>query len=76
MALELTAPARGWLAEKGYDPDFGARPLARVLQSEIKDRISDAVLFGALAQGGSARVDAADGALTFAFEPRVRPVSS
>jgi ATP-dependent Clp protease ATP-binding subunit ClpA len=76
VALELTAAARGWLAEKGYDPDFGARPLARVLQSEIKDRISDAVLFGALAQGGSGRVDAADGALTFAFEPRVRSAGS
>jgi ATP-dependent Clp protease ATP-binding subunit ClpA len=76
VALELSDAARAWLGEKGYDPDFGARPLARVLQAEIKDRISDAVLFGDLAQGGRARVDVADGALTFAFEPRVRPASS
>jgi ATP-dependent Clp protease ATP-binding subunit ClpA len=72
VTLELTEAARAWLAEKGWDPDFGARPLARVIQTEVKDRISDEVLFGALAQGGRVRVDAEEGALTFAFEPRLR----
>jgi ATP-dependent Clp protease ATP-binding subunit ClpA len=76
VTLELSPAARAWLAEKGYDPDFGARPLARVLQAEVKDKISDAVLFGALSQGGRARVDAVDGALAFAFEPRGRPGES
>jgi ATP-dependent Clp protease ATP-binding subunit ClpA len=72
VTLELSEAARAWLAERGWDPDFGARPLARVIQTELKDRISDEVLFGALAQGGRARVDAEGGALTFAFEPRLR----
>jgi ATP-dependent Clp protease ATP-binding subunit ClpA len=70
VTLELTPAARDWLAAKGYDPDFGARPLARVLQTEVKDRISDELLFGRLAGGGTVRVDAPEGALSFAFEPR------
>jgi ATP-dependent Clp protease ATP-binding subunit ClpA len=70
VALELTDAARAWLAEKGYDPDFGARPLARVIQTELKDRISDELLFGTLVGGGRVRVDAAEGALRFDFEPR------
>ena len=70
VVLEVSEAARTWLGEKGYDPDFGARPLARVLQTEVKDRISDEVLFGALAHGGRAVVDASGGALTFRFEPR------
>ena len=53
VALELSPAARSWLAQKGYDPDFGARPMARVIQRELKDAIADAVLFGALAKGGT-----------------------
>jgi ATP-dependent Clp protease ATP-binding subunit ClpA len=67
VALEVAPGARDWLARKGYDPDFGARPLARVIQTEVKDRISDELLFGRLAGGGTVRVDAAEGALTFGF---------
>ena len=59
-----------WLAEKGYDPLFGARPLARVIQTELKDQLADELLFGKLAKGGTANVDVADGALTFVCEPR------
>jgi ATP-dependent Clp protease ATP-binding subunit ClpA len=70
VSLELTESGRAWLAEKGYDPDFGARPLARVIQTELKDRISDELLFGRLAGGGLVRVDAVEGALRFVFEPR------
>ena len=71
VTLELGADARAWLAEKGYDPDFGARPMARVIQRELKDPIAEAVLFGALAKGGRARVSlASDGVLAFAFEGR------
>ncbi|MFQ5513783.1 MAG: ATP-dependent Clp protease ATP-binding subunit ClpA [Myxococcota bacterium] len=61
--LELSDGARHWLAERGYDPDFGARPLSRVIQTELKDRLSDALLFGPLAKGGRARVERADGGL-------------
>ena len=69
IALELTPEARAWLAEKGYDPDFGARPLARVIQTELKDRLADDVLFGPLAKGGRVRVSLADGALRFEILP-------
>jgi ATP-dependent Clp protease ATP-binding subunit ClpA len=58
------------LAEKGYDPDFGARPLARVIQVELKDRIVDDVLFGDLSTGGRVRVDRGGDGLTFDIQPR------
>ncbi len=70
IEIELTDAARSWLAEKGYDAEFGARPLARVIQVEIKDRIVDDLLFGSLSQGGRVRVDCGDDGLTFAIEPR------
>ena len=70
VTLELAEGARAWLAEKGYDRDFGARPLARVIQTELKDRISDELLFGKLTGGGRVRVDAAEGELRFELEPR------
>ncbi|MGH0035150.1 MAG: ATP-dependent Clp protease ATP-binding subunit ClpA [Myxococcota bacterium] len=67
IRIELTDAARGWLAEKGYDPDFGARPLARVIQKELKDKLTDEVLFGRLAKGGRVRVDLSDDALAFDY---------
>jgi ATP-dependent Clp protease ATP-binding subunit ClpA len=71
VRIELAADARAWLAEKGYDPDFGARPLARVIQRELKDAIAEAVLFGPLARGGTVRVTRGpDGKLAFAYEGR------
>jgi ATP-dependent Clp protease ATP-binding subunit ClpA len=70
VTLELSDAARAWLADKGYDKLFGARPLARVIQAEVKDKLADELLFGKLAKGGKARVDARDGALAFEFEPR------
>jgi len=60
VTLELTPAARSWLAEKGYDPAFGARPMARVVQTELKDRIVDDLLFGSLAKGGRVEVDLGD----------------
>jgi ATP-dependent Clp protease ATP-binding subunit ClpA len=56
IRIALLPEARRWLAEKGYDPIFGARPLGRVIQTELKDRLADEVLFGALAKGGEVRV--------------------
>jgi ATP-dependent Clp protease ATP-binding subunit ClpA len=70
VEIELTEAARSWLAEKGYDPDFGARPLGRVIQVELKDRIVDDVLFGDLSTGGRVRVDRDDAGLTFDIQPR------
>jgi len=63
IALELTDAARDWLAKKGYDSDFGARPLARVIETELRDRLAEDVLFGSLARGGRVVVDAADAGL-------------
>jgi ATP-dependent Clp protease ATP-binding subunit ClpA len=56
VKIELDEGARAWLAAKGYDPDFGARPMARTIQVELKDRLVDDLLFGALARGGVVRV--------------------
>jgi ATP-dependent Clp protease ATP-binding subunit ClpA len=57
IRIRLSEAARRWLADKGYDPDFGARPLARVIQTELKDRLVDDILFGDLAKGGQVEVD-------------------
>jgi ATP-dependent Clp protease ATP-binding subunit ClpA len=57
ITLVLTPAARTWLAKKGYDPLFGARPMARVIQTELKDRLVDDVLFGELSKGGRVEVD-------------------
>jgi ATP-dependent Clp protease ATP-binding subunit ClpA len=67
VELELTPAARAWLAEKGYDPDFGARPLARTVQTELEDKLSDELLFGRLSRGGNVTADLAEDALVFRF---------
>ena len=51
---------RTWLAEKGYDPQYGARPLARIIQTEIKDVLADEILFGKLEKGGSVMLNMGD----------------
>jgi ATP-dependent Clp protease ATP-binding subunit ClpA len=53
VAITLTPEAREWLARKGYDPSFGARPLSRLIQSEVRDPLTDEILFGGLEQGGT-----------------------
>ncbi len=55
--VELSDAARTYLAEKGYEPTFGARPLGRIIQEEIKDRLAHEVLFGCLQKGGTVRLD-------------------
>ena len=57
IRFELSPAARLWLAQSGFDAVFGARPLARLIQTEIKDLLADEILFGRLAKGGSARAD-------------------
>jgi len=68
--IELAPAARELLAELGYDPAFGARPLARIIQRDIVDAMADEVLFGDLTKGGNVRVDAADGEFEFHFSDR------
>ena len=59
LTLAVTPDARAWLAERGYDPVFGARPLRRLIQSEIQDRLAMAILSGGVRDGDLVRVDAA-----------------
>jgi ATP-dependent Clp protease ATP-binding subunit ClpA len=75
VAITLTPEARVWLAKKGYDPVFGARPLARVVQREVRDPLTDQILFGALENGGTVTIGEADDRLTFVYEPKM-PVDS
>jgi ATP-dependent Clp protease ATP-binding subunit ClpA len=65
VAIELTEEARGWLAKKGYDRQYGARPLARVIQEYIKKPLAEELLFGKLAKGGVVKVRVEDGKLAF-----------
>jgi ATP-dependent Clp protease ATP-binding subunit ClpA len=67
--LQLTVKARHWLAEKGYDPSFGARPMARLIQNEIKRVLADEILFGRLQSGGKVEVDENEGKLAFTYSP-------
>ena len=57
LVLEATDGARDWLGEKGYDADFGARPLRRLIQTEIEDQLSDLVLAGEFKDGEDIVVD-------------------
>jgi len=70
VKLALDDDARRFLAEKGYDPLFGARPMARVIQVELRDRLADELLFGSLARGGLVKVSVADGRLVLQVEPK------
>ena len=56
VTIELTDEARAWLAKNGYDEAIGARPLARVIQEQIKKPLADELLFGKLKNGGVVRV--------------------
>jgi ATP-dependent Clp protease ATP-binding subunit ClpA len=77
VAIQLEPVARRWLAEKGYDVVYGARPLARVIQTDVRDRLTDEILFGELEKGGTVHIGFENGTLTFAFAPqRVPPVGA
>ena len=59
VTLDVSDEARAWLAKHGYDPSFGARPMARLVEDRIKKPLAEALLFGELAKGGKVRVDSA-----------------
>ncbi len=67
VAITLTPEARSWLAAKGYDPVFGARPLARVVQRDVRDPLTDEILFGRLEQGGTVTIGVNEQALVFDY---------
>jgi ATP-dependent Clp protease ATP-binding subunit ClpA len=60
VTLELDDEARNWIAERGYDPKMGARPMARIIQEHIKRPLAEELLFGTLADGGHVRVTVGD----------------
>ncbi len=64
MTLTLEASARDWLADKGYDPSYGARPLKRVIQKQLQDPLARMILEGRIADGDSVTVAAVGGVLT------------
>jgi len=67
VMIELTDAARSWLAIKGYDKLYGARPLGRVIQEHIKKALAEELLFGKLAKGGLVMVDVEDGKTVFTY---------
>jgi ATP-dependent Clp protease ATP-binding subunit ClpA len=68
VAITLAPDARAWLAKKGYDPKMGARPLGRVIQREVRDPLTDEILFGKLENGGTVTIGVGtDGALAFEY---------
>jgi ATP-dependent Clp protease ATP-binding subunit ClpA len=70
VAIELSPEARAHLAKKGYDPVFGARPLSRLIQTEVRNPLTDEILFGQLEHGGTVRIAVDEnGVLTFAHTP-------
>jgi len=69
VAIELTDAARELIGNLGYDPTYGARPLKRVIQKRLVDRLALALLEGEFSEGDTVRVDAADGELVFTKAP-------
>ncbi len=67
VIIHVNEAACGWLANKGYDPEFGARPLARVIQDHIKKPMADEILFGSLIDGGKVNVTLVDGKLNLDY---------
>jgi ATP-dependent Clp protease ATP-binding subunit ClpB len=57
LVLEVTDAARDWLADRGYDPVFGARPLKRVIRKDLEDRVALALLDGSISEGSTVKVD-------------------
>ena len=77
VTFELSQKAAEWLGEKGYDEKMGARPLARVIQEEIKKPLADELLFGKLAKGGIVKVDLKDNVISLEImEPEVTRITA
>ena len=67
VVISVSDPARSWLAKKGYDPMFGARPMARTIQQEIETVLADEVLFGKLQNGGQVNISLKNDKLHFKY---------
>jgi len=64
ITLRLSDNVRAYLADLGYDPQFGARPLKRVIQKEVENRVARAILDGSVRDGDTVEIDVCDGKLT------------
>ena len=73
VTLELSMSARDWLAEHGYDPQMGARPMARLVEQKLKKPLAEAMVFGSLKEGGTAMADSEDGDLVLTFHDTNAP---
>ncbi|MCW8922765.1 MAG: ATP-dependent Clp protease ATP-binding subunit ClpA [Gammaproteobacteria bacterium] len=73
VSINVDDDARKWLAEKGYDPKMGARPMARVIQDYLKKPLANALLFGELLHGGKVKVSVKDGELDIQTESTSQP---
>ena len=73
VAIELEPAARTHLAKKGFDPVFGARPLGRLVQTEVRNPLTDEILFGQLEHGGTVRIGTDGEKLTFDYRPSPPP---
>ncbi|TCZ65410.1 ATP-dependent Clp protease ATP-binding subunit ClpA [Roseicella aquatilis] len=73
VTIELSSAAKEWLAEKGFDPLYGARPLARIIQEYVKKPLAEELLFGRLVKGGSVKVNLKDGELAFDYVEAAAP---
>ena len=76
VAITLKPEARLWLAERGYDSTYGARPLARVVQTEVRNPLTDEILFGRLEHGGTVCISLAEEHLVFTYRPAETPPKS
>ncbi len=76
VTMEITAAARAWLGERGYDPAMGARPMARLIKESIKKPLAEELLFGRLASGGFVRIGVKGGELIFEIEEEARQAES
>tara|TARA_R110000823_G_scaffold129686_6_gene257395 strand:+ start:1024 stop:3285 length:2262 start_codon:yes stop_codon:yes gene_type:complete len=71
--LELSAKAREWLADKGYDKAMGARPMARIIQEQLKKPLANEILFGELVEGGTVKVSVKDKKIRFDYQSDLTP---
>lgn len=67
VSIEISSKARAWIGDKGYSPEYGARPLARIIQEHIKKPLAEELLFGKLSDGGAVEVILAKGGKELAF---------
>jgi len=74
VTIDVDDEARAWLAEHGFEPSMGARPMARVIKEHIKKPLAEELLFGALEGGGNVRISVKDGELSFVFEGKEEAV--